>query len=224
MSSIIDSTYDRVKQYLHTIYGADYTTAVTEYEQSFIIRQGSAAVHLTLKPWHEEDCIVQALSYVVVGAAVTAELSAFLLRENARTPFGAFGVLFVNTITFGHAIAGAHLDLNELRTTVRHVAFMADEYDDMIREIAGGYRAVDANALLMSEPVPAFRKPAPAKRKAKPAPKKKAAPRKVLRAPAKKKAGPAPKKKPVKKSAPKIVLRKPASKPARKPLRKKARR
>ncbi len=213
MATIIDSTYDRVKQYLHAIYGARYEAAIVEYERSFIIRQGSAAVHLTVNPWHEEDCIVQALAYVVVGARITPELTAFLLRENARTPFGAFGVLFDDTISFSHAITGANLDLNELRATVRHVAFMADEYDDMIRDIAGGYRAVDAGSLLMSEPVaparPAARKPATGR---KTAPRKKPAPKKAAR----KAAG----KKPVKKSAPKRAARKPLRKPARKAVRK----
>lgn len=226
MATIIDSTYDRVRQYLHAIYGARYEGAIIEYERSFIIRQGSAAVHVTIKPWHEEDCVVQALAYVVVGARINPELTGFLLRENTRTPFGGFGVLFDDTITFSHSITGANLDLNELRATVRHVAFMADEYDDMIRDIAGGYRAVDAGSLLMSEPVVAARPAARPPRKA--APKKKPAPKNLLRKPAKRAVKSAPKKKPVKKparkSAPKRAARTPLRRPARKTAGKKGRR
>lgn len=151
MSNIIKTTYGKVQSYLRIMYGEQYDHVVSEVDHRFIITRGSAAVSVSIKPWHEENCIIEALAYVVHGAKMNTELMNFLLRENSRTPFGAFGISFDHTITFSHSITGANLDLNELQTTVRHVAFMADEYDDRIRAIAGGFRAVDGNAAIMSD-------------------------------------------------------------------------
>ena len=47
------------------------------------------------------------------------------------------------SITFSHSIAGTHLDENEFMTTVNSVAVIADHYDDIIVEMAGGKRAAD---------------------------------------------------------------------------------
>lgn len=153
MSQIIEITYEKVKSYLQTLYGDNYNHLVSELDHKFIIARGSAMVNVSIKPWHEDDSIVQALSYVVHGAKLSNELYEFLLKQNSRTPFGAFGLSFDGTITFSHSIAGANLDLNELGTTVNHVAFMADEYDDIIRNIGGGYRAVDGQASMLDDVV-----------------------------------------------------------------------
>lgn len=165
MTNIIETTYEKVKLFLQTIYGEKYDHYVAEIDQKFVISKGSAVVNVSVKPWHEEDCIVQALAHVVTGARMTPELIKFLLRENSRAPFGAFGLYFDDTITFSHSVAGTNLDLNELGITVRHVAFMADEYDDLIRDIAGGRRAVDGNASIMSD-IPVDTKKIPAKKRA----------------------------------------------------------
>jgi len=67
----------------------------------------------------------------------------FLLRKNAEMHFGAFGLLFDNTIIFQHSLAGKNIDDNELLTAVNAVAIIADHYDDEIVEIAGGRRSKD---------------------------------------------------------------------------------
>ena len=203
MSHIIETTYKKVQTFLQQMYGATYQEKVSEFENKFVIAHGSAAVIVSVKPWHETECIVEALSYVVHGASMSPELMSFLLRENSKSPFGAFGTSFDNTITYSHAITGSHLDQNELATTVRHVAFMADEYDDIIRSRAGGKRAVDGGATILSDVSVAATKrtapPAPKKRSLPKAKKQKIAVKKSAvkkKAPAKKKTSkPAPKKK-----------------------------
>jgi hypothetical protein len=149
MASIVAQTRKKVKSYLKTIYGKNYPYMVLEIDDTFIVRRGSAAVHLSVLPLTKEDCLVRALSYVVQGARITPKLLNHLMRLNVRQPVGAFGLMFDDTITFGHSINGAHLDQNELRMTVATVAYVADEMDDAIRKIAGGMRAVDANAAVI---------------------------------------------------------------------------
>lgn len=192
MANIIAATRRTVKAYLKEIYGRNYKNKVLEIDGAFVVHQGSATVNISIKPLSKDDCLVNAMAYVVQGAKIGPKILGQLMRWNASNPIGAYGLLFDDTIVFSHSIAGANLDLNEFRHTIRTVAFVADETDDDIRAIAGGSRAVDAMGLMMDEtPVK--------KRTAKKAPTKKA--------PAKKAAA---KKSAVKKA----TTRKPAAKKA----------
>ena len=189
MANILDQTRKKIKTYLKGIYGKNYTYMVLEIDNTFIVRRGSAAVHLSVLPLNKQDCLVRAMSYVVQGAKIGPKLLEYLMRLNSRQPVGAFGLIFDDTITYGHSINGAHLDQNELRTTVATVAYVADETDDLIRKIAGGMRAVDANASIIESAegkeiasTKTAKKPAAKK----PAPKKAVAKKPARKAPAKK--------------------------------------
>ncbi len=200
MASIVNATRLKVRKYLKEIYGRNYSNNVQEVDDSLIIRQGSAAVNIFVRPLSTDDCLVTAQAYVVQGARIGPKILGMLMRLNATNPVGAFGLLFDDTIIFRHSISGANLDPNELRTSIRTVAFFADEYDDQIRKIAGGTRAIDAGGLLGPDAEPARKMPA-----------KKAAPKKA----ASKKAAPkkaAPKKAAPKKVAPKKTVVKAARK------------
>ena len=187
MANIVTTTRQKVKRYLKEIYGKNYRDIVEEIDQSFVIRRGSAAVHVTVKPLSKDDCLVEALSYVVQGARIGPKLLGLLMRRNATYPMGAYGLLFDDTVVFRHSIAGANLDPNELRTTIATIAFVADETDDEIRKIAGGMRAVDAMGFLEDDGVPA-RQPAAKQPAAKqPAVKKPAAKKPAAKKPAAKK-------------------------------------
>ena len=153
MSDIINATRQKVGSLLKAIYGANYETVVEEVDDAFIIKRGSAAVTLTVKPLFETDCIVHAIAYVVKDARIDFSLLHYLMRLNAGNPIGAFGITFDNTITFSHGIAGANLDLNELKRTIEIVSFVADETDDMLREEYGGLRMVDANAAIIADAI-----------------------------------------------------------------------
>ena len=174
MASIVNATLKQVKTYLKEIYGKHYKTSVQEVDDSLVIHHGSAAVTVFVRPLSKDDCLVTSQAYVVQGAKIGPKLLGRLMRLNATNPVGAFGMLFDDTIIFRHSISGANLDLNELRMSIRTVAFFADEYDDDILKLAGGYRAVDAQGLLGGD-VPAARGTAP--KKAAP---KKAAPKKAV--------------------------------------------
>jgi hypothetical protein len=199
MPDIISVTRKKVKSLLKEIYGKNYVRIVHQVDSDFVIMRGSAAVHVSFKSMSKIDCIITARSYVVQGAKITPKLLSLLMQWNASNLIGAFGLLFDDTITFSHSIAGAHIDKNELRTTISTVAFVADEMDDKIRKIAGGFRAVDANAAIMRD-VPAVDPGVKAVAKKTPAKQPAAKILPVMKAVAKKSAA---KKTPVKKVAPK---------------------
>jgi len=165
MPNIINATRKKVKSYLKVINRTTYPKIFQEIADIFVIQRGSAVVQLSVKPLTKDDCIVETLAYVVTGARITPKLMTMLLRNNANYPVGAYALQADDTIIFKHSMAGANLDINELRIAVATVAFVADEDDDVIVKLAGGYRAVDANANLVSLAPPASpeAKKAPAK-------------------------------------------------------------
>jgi hypothetical protein len=110
---------------------------------SFTISRGSSQVMIIVRPFTENETCIECVSNVVTGANITNELMQFLLRKNAELHFGAFGLLFDNTIVFQHTITGTNLNENELRTSINAVAIISDHYDDEIVEMAGGKRAID---------------------------------------------------------------------------------
>jgi hypothetical protein len=62
----------------------------------------------------------------------------FLLRKNAEIHFGAFGILFDNTIIFQYSIAGTNVDDNELLTSINAVAIISSHYSKEILSLGGG--------------------------------------------------------------------------------------
>lgn len=110
---------------------------------SFAISSGSSQIIVVVRPYTDSDTAVECIANVVSGGDITPELMKFLLRKNAELHFGAFGLLFDDTVIFAHTIAGANIDANELLTSVKSVAVIADHYDDEIVSMAGGRRALD---------------------------------------------------------------------------------
>lgn len=186
MASIVNATRTKIKSYLKEMYGRNYRNSVQEIDGSFVVRHGSAAVNIFIRPLTKDDCLVTSQAYVVQGGKIGPKLLNMLMRLNATNTVGAFGLLFDDTVVFRHSISGANVDLNEFRTSVRTVAFFADEYDDDILKLTGGYRAMDAQAMIAEgDGKPATkktkapaRKAAAKKAPAKKAPAKKAAKRK----------------------------------------------
>ncbi|HOD05119.1 MAG TPA: YbjN domain-containing protein, partial [Anaerolineaceae bacterium] len=91
----------------------------------------------------EDDATITTRAYVVTGVELTPDLMHFLLRENDRMRFGAFGVDQDNDIFFEHTIVGSTCDMEELKSSVLAVVYTADQYDDQIIQKWGGQRAVD---------------------------------------------------------------------------------
>lgn len=136
---LINQTIDKVESYLKEI-SPDYVS----YENgSFTINFGSSQVMIIIRPFTENETCVEIVSNVVTGANITANLMKFLLQKNSEIHFGAFGLLFDDTIIFQHSITGTNLDKNEFETSLKAVAIISDYYDDEIIKMAGGKRAID---------------------------------------------------------------------------------
>ncbi len=138
-AELIEQTVNRVSDLLEK-YFPDH---ISFGNGSFTITRGSTHIMIVVRPYTEDDTCVECISHVVTGAKMTDDLMKFLLRKNAELHFGSFGLLFDGTITFSHAITGTHIDKNELTNSVNTVAIIADYYDDVIVEMAGGRRALD---------------------------------------------------------------------------------
>ena len=104
---------------------------------------GSALVEVLVFPWDKDDAVINTRSYVVVGAELKPELMRYLLEENAKMIFGAFGISPDSEILFEHSIVGSTCDMKELETSVKSVMEIADDYDDKSVDRWGGKRALD---------------------------------------------------------------------------------
>ncbi len=80
---------------------------------------------------------------MVVGAEIRPDLLRYLLEENVKMIFGAFGISSDNEILFEHSIVGSTCDRKELEASVKAVMDISDDYDDKIVERWGGKRALD---------------------------------------------------------------------------------
>lgn len=136
---LINSTIEKVE----AILGKKFPEYLSFDKGSYTISRGSSQVMIAVRPFTENETIVECISNVVTDAKVDDKLMQYLLRKNAEMHFGSFGLLFDNTIIFQHSIAGTNLDENELLTAVNAVAIISDHYDDEIVNMAGGLRAAD---------------------------------------------------------------------------------
>ncbi|MBL0332836.1 MAG: hypothetical protein IPP08_04140 [Chlorobiota bacterium] len=110
---------------------------------AFTVSQGSAVISIFLRVWHEGDIAVTFTSQLVTGAVVDANLMEWLLKKNSEINFGAFGLLFDNTIVYSHTLPGMDLSDSELTSTLATMATIADFYDGVIVEMAGGKLGIE---------------------------------------------------------------------------------
>ncbi|MDQ1266941.1 MAG: hypothetical protein QG635_2094 [Bacteroidota bacterium] len=136
---LIDQTIEKVSGFLNK----NFPSHLAFGSGQFTLKRGTSQVMIIVRAFTADDTSVEFISNVVTGAAITPELMKFLLRKNAELHFGAFGLLFDDTISFSYSIAGKNLDENEFDTAMLSVAIIADYYDEMIVEMAGGKRACD---------------------------------------------------------------------------------
>lgn len=133
--------YDKVAKILQDEFGK--TAQARDDNPSFVLRNGSAYVQVTIIPINDKFTTVRAHSWVVTGVENTPELLQYLLKENLNMRFGAFGVDDVGDVCFTHAILGETLEAPALMYTLMGVGSVADDYDDKIVGRFGGQRAVD---------------------------------------------------------------------------------
>lgn len=136
---LITATQARIKSVLERT----FPNAIDFGDGSYTITHGSSSVIIVVRPYTESDTMVELMSQVVTGAAITPELMKWLLRKNVELHFGGFGLLFDDTVVFTYSLPGANIDANELEAAITSVAVIADHYDDEIVRLAGGKRAAD---------------------------------------------------------------------------------
>ena len=140
-SSAQKACYEKILPWMQEMFG-DFAGQRKEVPE-FGVLVGSAFAQTSIYPFGESDAVISTRAYVVTGAELTADLMHYLLRENDRMTFGAFGLDEEGDIFFEHSILGATADKEELKSSVSSVVLIADEYDDNIVEKWGGKRAID---------------------------------------------------------------------------------
>jgi hypothetical protein len=115
-------------------------------------------VYIHVLPWEPDRALVRLVAQLARGVEMTPDLAIKLLGLNARLRFGAFGYVAQGAcVVFAHTLLGGEtLDSAEISTAVRDLSMLADDFDDMIVEEAGGQRMQDlidasAAATLFSE-------------------------------------------------------------------------
>ena len=109
-------------------------------EGLYVVKQGSSIVMINVIAWNPDRAVVRCVAQLVKGVTMEVPLALQLLEMNARLRFGAFAYVPAgDVIIFSHTLlGGATLDSEELNTTIRDVAIIADEYDDRIAARYGG--------------------------------------------------------------------------------------
>lgn len=133
--------YEKVLPWLKEMFGV--FVMVREDAPVVGLMIGSALASIGISPWGNDDSTIAVRAYVVTGVEMTQDLMAYLLHENDRMRFGAFGVDKDDDIFFCHTIVGSTCDKEELKASVMAVVMTADEQDDKIIAKWGGQRAVD---------------------------------------------------------------------------------
>ncbi len=119
---------------------------------AFTMTSGSAVTTVSVAPWGNDDAIILIVSPMVKGAHITLELTEFLLEQNMRGEFGAFGLDRIKNIIFvHHAIIGSACTRNVLGVCVNGVAQTSDDYDDVVVGMFGGLRGQDMMQELFAE-------------------------------------------------------------------------
>lgn len=108
----------------------------------FYLKYGSTVVEISVKPYEEDEAVVEVLAYCVQGVEPTAELMRELLRLNTEIPIGAFSMLN-NDIFYSHSFLARALQPDGFIASLNSVASISDEYDEKIIQKYGGQTALD---------------------------------------------------------------------------------
>lgn len=143
IQEMIDNSRNTIREYLNEI-----DSEFQEYDSGmFTMQQGSAVVGINVRPWYDDDVAIEFTSQLVNGAEVSPETMRWLLQKNSELHFGAFGLLFDNTIFYSHTVPGSTLNKDTFAATISSVATIADHYDDEIVNMAGGTLASSGSAV-----------------------------------------------------------------------------
>ena len=132
-----EQVFQKVGLYLKELYGE--TVEQVEDKPIFLLALGSAAASISVLPWGQ-DAVVTVRAWVVFGPRISLELCQFLLRENGRLQFGAFGLAGDHDVCFRYSLVGLDLD-REAGGRGEAVLGTADDFDDVIRGSVRGQRS-----------------------------------------------------------------------------------
>jgi len=132
-----------VNEQLKSFFENNYNDTTFFEDDSFTITKGSTQVMVKADNITEDHVVIDLVSHVVKDANVDSDIKNFLLRANSELKFGGFGLLFDDTIIFQHSILANEFSEANLMSSINAVASVADYYDDIIVEKAGGKRALD---------------------------------------------------------------------------------
>ena len=130
--ALIKATQEKISTYLQKLFDAHELVNV---EGMHAFTFGSVQIEVQVVPWHTEDVLVKVFSYVCEDVRLTKEFAEELLRLNATTSFGSFGLTFDGDVIFSYSLAGANMDFNEFSAAIQTVATIADSYDEKIKEL-----------------------------------------------------------------------------------------
>lgn len=138
----MDPTLDGAARKLEECLGAGQFSRVGE--ATFYAKRGSSVVGIHLQMGRGgPQVLVQAA--VVTGADLASfpELLRSLLEYNVESRWGHFALDRQGRILFQHLFSAASLTREDLLPCIGEIARVADEWDDVIVEEAGGERALD---------------------------------------------------------------------------------
>lgn len=132
----------------------------------FLARRGSAVVAIRIETLEadaerdEVEHLVHVEANVVEGATLGLDVMRQLLEFNYGSAFGAFGVDEEGAVTVHHSLLGSAITHAGLQSAVVEVARIADDWDDVIVDLAGGKTAVDRLQERLNRPKPTIEPPA----------------------------------------------------------------
>lgn len=132
-----------VNEQLKSFFENNYNDTTFFEDNSFTITKGSTQVMVKADNITDDHVVIDLVSHVVKDANVNNDIKNFLLRANSELKFGGFGLLFDDTIIFQHSILANDFSESNLKSSINAVASVADYYDDILVEKAGGKRALD---------------------------------------------------------------------------------
>ncbi|HRP02326.1 MAG TPA: YbjN domain-containing protein [Candidatus Kapabacteria bacterium] len=138
---LLDATIDKVEEILKK----EFPDHLSFSKGQYTLTKGSSQVMIVIRPFTDTETCIEVIANVVTDGTITPEIMKYLLRKNAELHFGAFGLLFDNTIVFQYSVAGTNIDTNELLTSINAVSIIADYYDDELAKMSNGKRAVDVS-------------------------------------------------------------------------------
>lgn len=117
--------------------------------KSFLVPYGSAGVFVDFRDWADGQTLVNLHAFVLDQVDVADERRLKILEElNEVNKANYLGKVYLDveakTIVLEHDLLGNELDADELMSTLRTVASMADELDDRLRETLGTGRSAKA--------------------------------------------------------------------------------